>query len=143
MDERAQQRETFARGGDKAYGGDGKAAGMGELGGQLRDQARQAAEHQKQSTAEALGATGRSIRDAADDIEQQLPPAAALIREGATRLEQAAASLRERSVDDLVSSANGFARAQPLAFFGAAVLAGLALSRFLKSSGPSETQKQG
>jgi hypothetical protein len=63
-----------------------------------------------------------------------MPQAATFVHDAATRLEGAAASLRERSVDDLLRSFNNFARSQPAALFGGAVLAGFALSRFLKSS---------
>jgi len=39
-----------------------------------------------------------------------------------------------QGVDDLIGSVDRFARQQPVAFFGTAVLAGLAVSRFLKSA---------
>ncbi len=76
----------------------------------------------------------RIVLGAAHEIEQELPQAAGFVHDAATKLEGAAASLRERSVDDLIRSLNNFARTQPAAFFGGAVLAGFALSRFLKSS---------
>ena len=52
----------------------------------------------------------------------------------ASRLEQGAQALRERNIGDLVGGFNDLARREPLAFFGGAVLAGFAISRFLKSS---------
>jgi hypothetical protein len=70
-----------------------------------------------------------------------MPQAAGLIHDAATRLEGAAASLRDRSVDDLLRSLNDFARNQPAAFFGSAVLAGFALSRFLKSSAQPDDEQ--
>jgi hypothetical protein len=88
-------------------------------------------------------AASRAIHGAADEVEQELPQVAGFVHDAAAKLEGAAASLRERSVDDLVRSLNNFARKQPAAFFGGAVLAGFALSRFLKSSAePSGGQER-
>jgi hypothetical protein len=81
-----------------------------------------------------MDATGRAIRYAADDLEEQSPAVADLIRSGAERVSSTAAALRERDVDELFDSAGRFARERPAALFGVAVVAGLALSRFLKSS---------
>jgi hypothetical protein len=100
----------------------------------IKDRARKVAEQQKQAGADQIGGVARAVHGAAREIEQKMPQAAGLIHDAATRLEGAAASLRDRSVDDLLRSLNDFARSQPAAFFGSVVLAGFALSRFLKSS---------
>ena len=72
-----------------------------------------------------------------------MPQAAGVIHDAAAKLEGAAASLRERSIDELVGSFSKFARKQPAAFFGGPVLAGFALSRFLKSSAePIDEQRR-
>jgi hypothetical protein len=72
-----------------------------------------------------------------------MPQAAGFIHDAAAKLEGEAASLRERSVDDLIRSLDNFARNQPAVLFGGAVLAGFALSRFLKSSAePSDEQRR-
>ena len=72
--------------------------------------------------------------DKISELEKELPHAASYVHEAADRLERAAAELRERSLDDLFASLSQFARNQPATFFGSAVFAGFALSRFLKSS---------
>lgn len=100
------------------------------------------AEKQKQAGADQIGGVARAVHGAAREIEQNMPQAAGFIHDAATRLEGAAASLRERSVDDLMRSLNDFARTQPAAFFGGAVLAGFALSRFLKSSASPSNERQ-
>jgi len=100
----------------------------------IKDRAREVAEQQKQAGADQIGGVARAIYGAAHEIEQEMPHAAGFVHDAAARLEGAANSLRERSVDDLVRSLNNFARSQPATFFGGAVLAGFALSRFLKSS---------
>src|SRR5215472_747020 len=100
----------------------------------IKERARTVAEQQKKTGADQIGGVARAIHGAAHEIEQEMPNAAGFIHDAAAKLEGAADSLRERSVDDLISSLNKFARSQPAAFFGGAVLAGFALSRFLRSS---------
>jgi hypothetical protein len=100
----------------------------------VKERARTVAEQQKKAGADQIGGVARAIHGAAHEIEQEMPHAAGFIHDAAAKLEGAADSLRERSVDDLIRSLNNFARSQPAAFFGGAVLAGFALSRFLKSS---------
>lgn len=101
----------------------------------VEEQARQLAEQQKETGAETMSRVSGAIQGAVNEIENQVPRAAGYVRDAAGHLDRAAAELRERSVDDLLSGFSNFARAQPVAFFGGAVLAGLAISRFLKSSG--------
>ena len=109
----------------------------------IKDRARGIAEQQKQAGADQIGGVARAIYGAAHEIEEEMPHAAGFVHDAAARLEGAANSLRERSVDDLVRSLNNFARSQPATFFGGAVLAGFALSRFLKSSAePSREQSR-
>ena len=55
------------------------------------------------------------------------------MREAADSTGQLAQALRNRSVGDLVSGVEDFAQRQPVAFFGATVLAGFALARFVKA----------
>jgi len=100
----------------------------------VKDRARKVAEQQKQAGVDQIGGVARAIHGAAHEIEQEMPHAASFIHDAAAKLEDAADSLRDRSVDDLIRSLNNFASSQPAAFFGGAVLAGFALSRFLKSS---------
>ena len=109
----------------------------------VKDRARTLAEQQKQAGADQIGGVARAVYEAAREIELKMPQAAGFIHDAAAKLEGAAASLRERSVDELVGSFSKFARKQPAAFFGGAVLAGFALSRFLKSSAePSDEQRR-
>jgi hypothetical protein len=107
----------------------------------VKDRARKVAEQQKRAGADQIGGVARAIHGAAHEIEQELPQAAGFVHDAATKLEGAAASLRDRSVDDLIGTLNNFARSQPAVFFGGAVLAGFALSRFLKSSAETHEQR--
>ena len=100
----------------------------------LKQQARGAAEQQKQAGADQLGSVAQAVHGAAADLEKQLPHAAQYVHEAADRLDSAASALRQSSMDDIVRNVSQFARNQPGTFFGSAVFAGFALSRFLKSS---------
>jgi hypothetical protein len=109
----------------------------------VKERTRTVAEQQKKAGADQIDGVARAIHGAAHEIEQEMPNAAGFIHDAAAKLEGAADSLRERSVDDLIRSLNNFARRQPAAFLGGAVLAGFALSRFLKSSAqPSAGPRQ-
>jgi hypothetical protein len=115
---------------------------LGAASGTVKDRARQVAEQQKKVGAEQIGGVARAVHGAAHELEQELPHAAGFIHDAAAKLEGAANSLREHSVDDLIGSLNNFARNQPTAFFGGAVLAGFALSRFLKSSAEPSSERR-
>ncbi|HEX2138488.1 MAG TPA: YtxH domain-containing protein [Woeseiaceae bacterium] len=103
----------------------------------VKEKARDMAEEQKSAGAEQIKGVARAMQTAADELEQQMPAAAGYVREAASGVERFSSSLRNRSIDELVSSFNNFAKNQPTAFFGASVLAGFVLSRFLKSSAES------
>lgn len=96
--------------------------------------AKEIAEEQKSAGARKIGDVAHVVHDAASQLQPELPWVAKSIHDAAGALEQAAARLRQRSVDDLIGSCTSFARSQPIAFFGAAALAGFVAARFLKSS---------
>ncbi|MXP62484.1 hypothetical protein E0493_03835 [Roseomonas sp. M0104] len=74
------------------------------------------------------------MRRVAEDLEDASPEIARHVRSAADSVDSLATALRERSVGDLVGEVNEFARRQPVAFFGAAMVAGFALTRFARSS---------
>ncbi|MDB5361043.1 MAG: Late embryosis abundant protein [Rhodospirillales bacterium] len=100
----------------------------------IKEQARHLAEQQKDTGAEQLGAVAGAIHGAAKELEEAMPEAADFIHDAAARVEDAAEKLRKHNLEDLASGFASFARSQPAAFFSGAVLAGFAVSRFLKSS---------
>ncbi|HEY7299632.1 MAG TPA: hypothetical protein VH684_17125 [Xanthobacteraceae bacterium] len=100
----------------------------------LKEEARGAVEAQKEAGADQLTNLSAAVHGAAGEIAKELPQAAAYIHSAADSLQSASSALRERSIEDLVSGFNDFARKQPAAAFAGSVLAGFALSRFLKSS---------
>jgi hypothetical protein len=101
----------------------------------LRNTASDFAEAGKAQGAERIDRLGRAVHGAADELGREIPQAADYVHSAADGLENAAAHLRNRSVEDLIGAFNRFARQQPLAAFAGAVLAGFVVSRFIKSSG--------
>ncbi len=100
-----------------------------------RAEARRLANQQKDAGADRLGEVAGAVHGAARTLEAGMPQMASYVHGAAAQLEDAATTLRHRSVDDLIDGISSFARAQPAIFFGGAMLAGFALTRFLKSSG--------
>jgi len=98
------------------------------------EQVQSFAERQKSLGAEQLGGVARAVHSAAREFESEMPGVAQSVHNAAAKLEDASSSLREQSPEDIVGAIGRFARNQPAAFFGGAILAGFALSRFLKSS---------
>jgi uncharacterized phage infection (PIP) family protein YhgE len=109
----------------------------------VRDKAEELAEDGKAAGADQIEGFARAARTAADDLDKQSPEIAGYVRQAADGIEQAANSVRNRSVGELVEMMGSFARTQPTAFFGSAVLAGLVMSRFVKSRADRPTQQPG
>lgn len=101
----------------------------------LKEQIGHAAESQKEAGAARMDDIANAIHGAALELEKEMPRGAKYVHDAASKLEAAAEKLRTRNVDELVSGLGDLARRQPATFFGGAVLAGFAISRFLKSSG--------
>lgn len=97
--------------------------------------ARSFAEDQKNEAAGRVDGVADALRSAAGSLDEQNQPAVAgYARDAASGLEQVADAISNRSVDDLMETVEDFARRQPVAFLGGAVLTGFVLSRFAKSS---------
>lgn len=92
------------------------------------------AEEQKRAGADQAAGVARAIHHAAEDLEENSPQLARHVHEAASAMENFAGALRDSSPADLMARGEDLARRQPVAFFGAAVLAGFALARFAKSS---------
>jgi uncharacterized phage infection (PIP) family protein YhgE len=100
-------------------------------------EARRIASQQKDAGADRLGDVAGAVHGAARSLEAGMPQMASYVHDAAVRLEDAAKTLRTRNVDDLMDDINRFARSQPALFFGGAMLAGFALTRFLRSTTPN------
>ena len=101
---------------------------------QATDKFKQTVEGQKHAGAEYVGSLADTIRRAAREFDADLPIAGTYIRRAASQVEGVADTIKTGNFNDLVRGAQSFARRQPTAFLGMAVLAGFGVVRFLKSS---------
>lgn len=101
---------------------------------QASEKLKQAVVDQKSAGADYVSSLAGTIRRAAKEFDGDLPIAGTYIRKAATQVEGVADSIRTGNFNDLVKGAQSFARRQPTAFLGMAVLAGFGVVRFLKSS---------
>ena len=101
---------------------------------QATDKLKQAVDDQKSAGADYVGTLAGTIRRAAKEFDADLPIAGTYIRKAAAQVEGVADTIRTGNFNDLVRGAQSFARRQPTAFLGMAVLAGFGVVRFLKSS---------
>ncbi len=92
----------------------------------------------------ALSDFASAIRRASDELNQRDQDIAArFVSHAATSLEDIANTVSRTSAEDVMSTMQGFARRNPAVFVGGAVLAGLAVGRFLRSSGQRPHQAAG
>jgi len=76
----------------------------------------------------------RSAKRAAEELNQEAPQLANLVRTFAGQIDGYADNLRDQSVHDLIRSASDFTRRQPALVFTAAAFAGFFALRMIKSS---------
>jgi ElaB/YqjD/DUF883 family membrane-anchored ribosome-binding protein len=117
-----------------------------DIASQAGDRLQDKVNDQKGVGADYVGKFADSMYRAAGEFDSNIPLAAKYIRKAASQVEGASDAIRDGDFNDLVRGAQSFARQQPTAFFGLAVLAGFGAIRFLKSSaassGPDETRSQ-
>jgi gas vesicle protein len=101
---------------------------------QATDKLKQTVDGQKTAGADYVGSLADTIRRASREFDNDLPIAGTYIRKAASQVEGFADTIRTGNFKDLVRGAQSFARRQPTAFLGMAVLAGFGAVRFLKSS---------
>lgn len=101
---------------------------------QATDKFKEAVNDRKSSGAEYVGNLADTMRRAAREFEADLPIAATYIRKAASQMVGVSDNIRTGNLNDVVRNAQSFARRQPTAFLGIAVLAGFGVVRFLKSS---------
>jgi ElaB/YqjD/DUF883 family membrane-anchored ribosome-binding protein len=77
-----------------------------------------------------------SARRAADDVADESPFVAGVVRTFADRVDGYADGVRDRTVEELVKAAADFTRRQPALVFGLAAMAGFFIFRTMKSTPP-------
>lgn len=88
---------------------------------------------QKVAGADYVGNVANIVRRTAYEFDTDIPQAGHYIRKAAAQLENVSQAMRNRDMSEIVGNVQDFARKQPTAFFGAAVLIGFAAVRFFKS----------
>lgn len=121
--------------------GDIKAEGA-DVAEAAKDRALGFAEEQKQVGADQAEGLARAVHGAADNLQDTSPQIAQYVHDAAAAMDGFARTLRSNSPGQLMGHAEDLARDRPVAFFGAAVLAGFALARFAKSSA-AEARRDG
>jgi hypothetical protein len=100
-----------------------------------KEQVRSAATHQKDAAARQMDGFAHALMAAADDLRGRGQDfAAEYVREAASGLERASSAVRERDLDEIMANVEDFARRQPVAFLGGAVVAGFGIARLMRSS---------
>ena len=95
---------------------------------------------QKAAGADYVGNVANIIRRTAYEFDSEMPQAGHYIRKAAAQIENVSEAMRNKNMSEIVGNVQDFARRQPTAFFGAAVLLGFAAVRFLKSAPAHATQ---
>jgi hypothetical protein len=94
------------------------------------------ADQGKEAVTGALGDFAEAIRVAGEQLgEKDQTMAARLVSQAAEGLESLSRSVSEKRPEDMLNSIRDFGRNNPTAFMAGAVLAGIALGRFVRSSG--------
>jgi hypothetical protein len=88
---------------------------------------------QKSAGADYVGNVAGIIRRSAREFDADIPQAGEYIRKAAAQIENVSGAMRNRDMSEIIGNVQDFARKQPTAFFGAAVLLGFAAVRFFKS----------
>jgi hypothetical protein len=114
-----------------------------ELASDATDRMRAAVADQKLAGADYVGNFAEIVRRASREFDGEMPQAGQYIRKAAQQINGVSDALRSRDLAALVGDVQHFARQQPAAFFGAAVLAGFAAVRFFKSAPESGSRSGG
>jgi len=100
----------------------------------LKDEAAGLAEKGKKKGADRLSDFACALHDAAEAIGRETPKGSRYVHAGADRLDDISDTLRNKSLDELITKANDAAHERPMTFFAGSLIAGFALARFLRSS---------
>jgi hypothetical protein len=105
---------------------------------QARDHVQQLVGQQKDQAAERLGSLAGALREAGRKLNEgeQGGDFGRYADRAAEQVERLSTYLRDNDLRGFVRDTEGFARRRPEVFLGGALLAGLALARFLKASSP-------
>lgn len=101
-----------------------------------RDQVKDLLDQQIGAGVGIAGQLAKSARLAATDMEQHSPLVAGLVGALASKIDDFAEDMEDRTVDHLARSLTDFTRRQPALVFGIAALAGFVVYRAVKTTAP-------
>lgn len=131
-------RETAREAGDEAARkAERLKAEARETAGKAKDRAVEEAERGKDRGASELRRWKAAMRRAAEELGEDSTQGE-LVMQAADGLDDLAARIEGRSIGQMVEGVQDFARRNPAAFLGSALVAGFALSRFATARPPSE-----
>jgi len=105
---------------------------------QVKQQASTRVNEQKARAAEGLGSVASAIRQASEHLRTENQTLATYADKAVDQIQVFADRMRDKDPAEMVRDAERFARRNPTAFVGGAFVVGLALARFLKSSGQAD-----
>jgi hypothetical protein len=115
------------------------AAQASQLASNITEEMSSTADEQKARGAEAIKGIAGALGKAASEFDAPAPMVADYMKTAAGQIEDLSARLKDKSIPELLTSAQNMARNQPALFFAGAVAAGFAVSRLLKSSAPGKS----
>jgi hypothetical protein len=93
----------------------------------------EALDSQKDSGTRILRSVSKAVGAAASALDQEAPSLADRVRDAGQSIDDIARDFDQRSIGDIMRSANDFAHRQPLVFFAGATLLGFMAARLMKS----------
>jgi hypothetical protein len=107
-----------------------------EITSQAQEQAKSAAETRKEQAVEGLEGIAQAFRRTGESLRiSEQGTVADYSEQVASQIERLSSFLGERDVDQLLGDAETYARRHPELFLGGALVLGLLVGRFIKSSG--------
>jgi hypothetical protein len=100
-----------------------------------KEQARSKLNEQKDVAADRIGSVAESLRESSRRSGDESDPIARFAGTAADSLERLSSGLRNKDVSDMLRDVDSFARNQPVAFFGLALVAGFIAVRAMRDIG--------
>jgi hypothetical protein len=91
-------------------------------------------DEQKNRAADGLGGIADVFRTAGNELRMENETLASYVDMASDQMRRFADQIRQRGVSDMLDDVNQFARRRPALFIGGALLLGIGIARFLKSS---------